>query len=171
MSFFVAETRETERRLTSSTMFLGQIDGEFVDYFAGVSGESAKETAVTVHDDKTETGVILEKFVECFGVKFVVAKVKRCIDWFERLKVNIKFSLFAFVRDNFPMPLESAVTDLRFGIYPQNITSPLGGTRLYNFSLCWVEVIAPKTDNLFTRDLILDAVPYSSASSFWTRGI
>src|SRR5271170_1964484 len=55
--------------------------------------------------------------------------------------------------------------------YPQNTTSPLGGTRLYNFNLCWVDVMAPKTDSLFTRDLIFDAVPYSSASSFCTRGI
>ena len=104
MSFFVAETRETERRLTSSTVFLGEIDGEFVDYFAGVSGESAKETAVTVHDDKTKTGIIFEKFVECFGVEFVVAKVERCIDGLERLKINVEFSLLAFVRDNLSIP-------------------------------------------------------------------
>ena len=55
--------------------------------------------------------------------------------------------------------------------YPQNTTSPLGGTRLYNFNLCWVDVIAPKTESLLTRDLMFDAVPYSSASSFCTRGI
>ena len=55
--------------------------------------------------------------------------------------------------------------------YPQNTTSPLGGTRLYNFNLCWVDVMAPKTESLLTRDLMFDAVPYSSASSFCTRGI
>ena len=36
---------------------------------------------------------------------------------------------------------------------------------------CWTEVIAPSTDSLLTRDLILEAVPYSSASSLLTRAI
>jgi hypothetical protein len=31
--------------------------------------------------------------------------------------------------------------------------------------------MAPNTESLLTRDLMLDAVPYSSARSFWTRGI
>jgi hypothetical protein len=35
---------------------------------------------------------------------------------------------------------------------------------LYNFSLCWVDVIADKTDCRLTRDLMFDAVPYSPIS-------
>ena len=42
-------------------------------------------------------------------------------------------------------------------------------TLLYNFNLCCAEVMALRTDNRFTRDLMLDAVPYSSPSIFWTR--
>ena len=76
MSLFVAETGETERGLTSPTVLLGEVDGEFVDYLAGVAGESSKETAVAVHDDKTETGVVFEEFVECFGMEFVIAEVQ-----------------------------------------------------------------------------------------------
>ena len=54
---------------------------------------------------------------------------------------------------------------------PQYTTSPLGGTRLYSLSRCCTEVMAPSTDSLFTRLLIDDAVPYSSASIFVTRAI
>jgi len=37
-----------------------------------------------------------------------------------------------------------------------------------SFSFCWTDVIAPRTDNRFTRDLILEAVPYSSANILLT---
>jgi hypothetical protein len=33
-------------------------------------------------------------------VEFIVAEVKRGIDWFERFKVNVEFSLFSLVGDN-----------------------------------------------------------------------
>ena len=42
---------------------------------------------------------------------------------------------------------------------------------LYNFSLCCTDVMAPSTDNLLTRLLILEAVPNSSANIFATRAI
>ena len=44
-------------------------------------------------------------------------------------------------------------------------------TLLYSLSLCWAEVMAERTDNRFTRDLMFDAVPYSSANIFVTRVI
>lgn len=34
----------------------------------------------------------------------------------------------------------------------------------YSFSFCCVEVMAPSTESLFTRDLMLEAVPYSPTS-------
>ena len=40
---------------------------------------------------------------------------------------------------------------------------------LYNFSLCWADVMAPSTDCLLTRFLMLEAVPNSSPSIFWAR--
>ena len=46
-------------------------------------------------------------------------------------------------------------------IVPTNSTRPFGGTRLYSLSFCCVEVMAANTDRRFTRDLILEAVPYS----------
>ena len=46
------------------------------------------------------------------------------------------------------------------------MTSPFVGTFVKSFRRCWVEVIAPSTDWRLTRDLMLDAVPYSSPSIF-----
>src|SRR5271170_6863621 len=100
VSFFVAETGETERGLTSSTVFFGEIDGKFVNYFTGVSCESTKETAVAVHDDETKTGVVFEEGVEGFCVEFVVAEVEGCVDGFEGFEINVEFSLFTFVCDD-----------------------------------------------------------------------
>ena len=37
-------------------------------------------------------------------------------------------------------------------------------TRVYSLSRCWAEVMAASTDWRFTRDLMLEAVPYSLAS-------
>jgi hypothetical protein len=81
-------------------MLLGQVDGEFMDDFAGVSGEGAKETAVPVHDDKSESGVVFEEFVEGFGVEFIVAEVQGSVDRFEGFEINVEFALFAFVCDD-----------------------------------------------------------------------
>ena len=47
---------------------------------------------------------------------------------------------------------------------PQYRTRPLGGTLLKSFRRCCVEVIASSTDSRLTRDLMFEAVPYSSAS-------
>lgn len=46
-------------------------------------------------------------------------------------------------------------------ISPQYTTKPLGGTLVYSLRRCCVEVMADKTDKRLTRDLMLDAVPYS----------
>ena len=40
---------------------------------------------------------------------------------------------------------------------------------LYNFNLCWADVMAPSTDCRLTRFLMLEAVPNSSPSIFWAR--
>ena len=47
--------------------------------------------------------------------------------------------------------------------------NPLSGTRLYSFNLVCAEPIAFSTDNLFTRDLMFDAVPISSVSILFTK--
>jgi hypothetical protein len=72
----VTQTRETEGGLTTTTVFLGQVDGEFVEDFAGVAREETEEGAVTVHDDESEAGVGFEELGESFCVEFVVAEVE-----------------------------------------------------------------------------------------------
>jgi hypothetical protein len=52
---------------------------------------------------------------------------------------------------------------------PQKRIKPFGGVRLYNFKRCWVDVMADKTDNLLTRDLMHEAVPYSSVNILLVR--
>lgn len=45
---FFSETRETKSGLTTSAVFLGKVDSEFVDDFTGVTRESTEEGSVTV---------------------------------------------------------------------------------------------------------------------------
>ena len=47
-----------------------------MDDVASVACQSTKQTAITVHDNKTEARVILKKFAERFGVEFIVTEVK-----------------------------------------------------------------------------------------------
>lgn len=47
---------------------------------------------------------------------------------------------------------------------PQYMTRPFGGHLVYNLRRCCADVIADNTDNRFTRDLMLLAVPYSSVN-------
>jgi hypothetical protein len=42
-SCLFSETRETQRGLTTTTVLLGQVDGEFVNHLAGVSGKCSEE--------------------------------------------------------------------------------------------------------------------------------
>jgi hypothetical protein len=100
MSFFVTETTESKGWLTSSPVFLGEVDRKLVDHVARISGKCAEETAVPVHDDKTESGVVFEELVEGLGVEFVVAEVQGGIDRFEGFEIDVEFALFAFVCDD-----------------------------------------------------------------------
>ena len=61
-----------------------------------------------------------------------------------------------------------------FRSFPSSVTtvpvytmSPFGGTFVYSLRRCWAEVMAPRTDCLFTRDLMFEAVPYSVWSIVW----
>jgi len=77
VSLFVTETGETEGRLTTTSMLLGEIDSELVDDFSRVAGEDTEEGAVTVHDDEAKAGVGFKEFGEGLGVEFVVTEVER----------------------------------------------------------------------------------------------
>ena len=67
---------------------------------ASVSCQSTKQAPITVHDDKTKARIILEKFAKRFGMEFIVTEVKGRVDGLEGFKVDVEFSLFAFVCDD-----------------------------------------------------------------------
>lgn len=77
MTLFITKTRETQSGLSSTTVLLGQINGELVDDFPGVACDGAEKGTVTIHDDESEFGVGFEQFLEGFGMEFVVTQVKR----------------------------------------------------------------------------------------------
>ena len=82
VTLFITETSETQGGLTTTTVLLGEVDGEFVDDFTGVTGDSTEKGTVTVHDDETKFRIGFEEFLECFGVEFVVTKVKGTVEEF-----------------------------------------------------------------------------------------
>ena len=53
----VTQTRETQCRLTTTSVLLRKVDSELVDHFSRVSSNRSEEGAVTIHDDKAELGV------------------------------------------------------------------------------------------------------------------
>ncbi|KAH4126672.1 hypothetical protein HBH47_045340 [Parastagonospora nodorum] len=54
VALLLSQTGETQGGLTTTAVLLGQIDREFVDNFTRVSRQSAKEGAVSVHDDEAK---------------------------------------------------------------------------------------------------------------------
>jgi hypothetical protein len=72
VTLFVTKTRETKGRLTTTSMFLGKINGEFVDHIAGVACKSTKKGSVTVHNDESEFLVRFKESLEIFCMEFVI---------------------------------------------------------------------------------------------------
>lgn len=70
------KTSETQSGLSSTTVLLGEVDGELVEDLAGVSGERTEEGAVSIHDDEAELGVGLEELGKDVRVELVVAEVE-----------------------------------------------------------------------------------------------
>jgi hypothetical protein len=87
-------------------MFFRQIDGELVNYFASVAGQCSKETAITIHDHESESRIVLEELIERLCVKLVITEIKRRIDRFEGLKINIEFALFPFIGNYIPIVIQ-----------------------------------------------------------------
>ncbi len=123
VTFLITQTRETQGRLTTTAVLLGQINGELVNDFAGVAAERAKKRAVTVHDDESKFLVRVEKFCKSLGVELVVAEVERGVDGLEGLKVNIDLLLLAFLGQDFTTVDDKAIR----GHLVVELESALGG--------------------------------------------
>ncbi len=72
MALLVTKTRKTQSGLTATAVLLGQIDRKFVDNFASIARDRAKEGAITVHDDEAELRVGLQQFLQRFRMELVV---------------------------------------------------------------------------------------------------
>lgn len=97
MSSLEAEACETQRRLPSPSVLLGQIHSELVEDLARVSRQCSKQAPVSIHDDEAVPVVGLKELVQGLCVEFVVAKVQRRVDGLEGLKVNVDLLLLAIV--------------------------------------------------------------------------
>ena len=54
VSLLVAQTGETQSRLTATTVFLRKIDSELVNNLSSVSCDCSEEGTVSVHDNESE---------------------------------------------------------------------------------------------------------------------
>ena len=88
-------------------------------------------------------------------MELVVAQVQRSVDRFERLEIDVDLAFLALGCDDFTT------------VDNQTVRRDFE----YNFRRCCVEVMADKTDRRLTRDLMLDAVPNSSANILAAREI
>src|SRR5437763_13897343 len=108
-------------------------------------------------------------------MKLIVTQIQRSINGLKRFKIDVNLFFLSFFGNN-----GTAVNHETIGRnlnYKRNfnVRIYLIFVRfimriivyipfVYNFNLCCVEVIAANTDKRLTRDLMLDAVPYSSAN-------
>lgn len=58
------QTSETQGRLTTTTVLLGQIDQELVQHCAGVAAHNTEKGTVTIHNDEAELVVTLQQLVQ-----------------------------------------------------------------------------------------------------------
>ncbi|GIX66397.1 CPSF A subunit region protein [Babesia caballi] len=162
-----AQPRETQRGLPTSAVLLRQVHAEGVQNLLRRALQRPVERSVAVHDDEAELVVRLQQLLQRLHVELVVAQVERGVDWLEGLEVQRDSLFLPVVRDD-----RSAVEHQPVGrraIVQLQLCAPSARGRLH--LLCCVEVMAPSTESRFTRDLMFDAVPYSSASILLILGI
>ena len=54
VALLVTKTRETQGRLTTTTVFLGQVDGKFVNDLTRITGKCTEKCTVSVHNNKSK---------------------------------------------------------------------------------------------------------------------
>ena len=113
----------------------------------------------------------------------IITQVKRCVDRLKRLEIDVDLFLLSFLRYDRTAVYYQAIGrywkqqrwQSSSNLFQRQINEIINPYYLlplvYNFNRCCTEVIAPSTDNLFTRDLMLDAVPNSSANILLTLDI
>jgi len=79
VSLFVAQTGETQGRLTTTTVFLGEVDSELMNNLTSVARDGSEEGTVSIHDDEPKLGVRFEQLLQSLRVEFIVTQVERPI--------------------------------------------------------------------------------------------
>jgi len=77
VSLFVAQTGKTQGRLTTTTVFLGEVNSEFMNNLASVACDGSEEGTVSVHDNEPKLGVRFEQLLQSLRVEFIVTQVER----------------------------------------------------------------------------------------------
>lgn len=109
VTLLLSKTGETKGGLTTTTVLLGQIDGELVNDFARVTAQSTEKSSVTVHYDEAKLLVGLEELGKGLSVELVVAKVQRGVDRLEGLKIDVDLSFLAFRGQDFTTVDDQAI--------------------------------------------------------------
>ena len=93
MALLFTKTSETDRRLTTSTMLLGQLHRHSLDDLLVVTLEGGKKHSVTIDDDETKLVIVLEEGEKRVSEESVLALVGEDVDWSEGLKGNLRLLL------------------------------------------------------------------------------
>lgn len=103
------QPRKTQGRLPSPPVLLGQIDRKLVQHLSVVPAQRPVQRPMPVHHNEPVPLIRLHQLTESLGVELVIAQVERCIDWFERLKVDVHLLFLALVRDDRPRVDDQAI--------------------------------------------------------------
>ena len=94
------DTGETILRLTTTTVLLGELNGEGAELLLDRSANGRVHATSTVNNDEAELLVGLEHTVELLGVELVVAEIQVTADGLEGLNVESELLLLAVLSQN-----------------------------------------------------------------------
>lgn len=72
MPFLEAQPSETEGRLPTTPVFLGQLNRELVEHLAVVARHRAIERAITIHDKETVPVIAFKELCKILTMELVV---------------------------------------------------------------------------------------------------
>lgn len=96
MALLFSKTSETKSGLTTSTVFLWQVNGKLVDHISGISAKRSEQGTITVHDDEAKLLIRFQELAQGFSMEFVITEVQRGVDWLEGLKIDIDLPFLPF---------------------------------------------------------------------------
>ena len=82
-------------------VFLRQINSKPLENLPGVAAQCTEKGTITIHDDEAKLLIGLQQFTQSFSMELVITEIKRGIDGFEGLKVNVDLPLLSFGGNDF----------------------------------------------------------------------